>query len=113
MEATLARNEIVGSVVVRFVTVRTFEGANADARNHHACALAGDDIAVLYRKSLKTSLALDQPDEGHCSFSLAEIVQPWVWLYLATAPGQHCWTAEIIGESQFRDLLFRRGEPQS
>ena len=112
MEATLAGDEIVGGVVVRVVTVRTLEGADAGARSHRVCALPGDNIAGLYRKSLKTSLALDQPDEGHCSFSLAQIVQPWVWLYLATAPGQHCWTAEIIGESQFRDLLFRRGEPQ-
>jgi hypothetical protein len=59
MEATLAGNEIVGGVVVRFVAVWTFEGAGALARNQCVGALAGDEIARLYRKLLKASFAFD------------------------------------------------------
>ena len=59
IEATLARNEIVGGVVVRFVTVRAFEGASVCAGNDHLGIFAGYNITQLYRESLEASFAFD------------------------------------------------------
>lgn len=59
MDTAFARNVIVGGVVVRFVTVRAVEGADACAGRDRVRALARDDIAQLYRKSLETSFAFD------------------------------------------------------
>jgi hypothetical protein len=59
MEATLSGNEIVSGVVVRVVTMRTFEGADACARNQGIRAFARGNISGFYRKSLDTSFAFD------------------------------------------------------
>lgn len=59
VEATLTRNEIVGGVLVRFVTVRAFEGASVCAGNDRLGTLAGYNITQLYRESLEASFAFD------------------------------------------------------
>jgi hypothetical protein len=68
--APLAGDEIIGTIVVIFVTVRAFEGTNVRVRNERVHALSGYTLTPLYGKPLQTGFALDQPDQGHLSRDL-------------------------------------------
>jgi hypothetical protein len=56
------------------VAVRAFEGAGVRTGSDRVRALAGDKLAPLDGKSLKTGFAFDQPDEGHRSASPPSIL---------------------------------------
>jgi hypothetical protein len=59
----------VRAIVVTFVTVRAFEGANVWVGNEGICALAGYYLSPLHGKALKAGFAFDKPDQSHLSAS--------------------------------------------
>jgi hypothetical protein len=71
-DAALARDEILSAVVVRFVAVRAFEGADVGIRNERVCAFAGDNLASHYGKTLQTSFTFNQPGQSHRSIPLRQ-----------------------------------------
>ena len=69
-EAPLTGNEVLGAVVVRFMAVRAFEGANVRVGDECIRALAGDTLTPEYRKALQTGFTFYEPDQGHVSANL-------------------------------------------
>ena len=56
-DAPLARNEVFGAIVMRFMAVRAFEGADVWIGNESIGAFARHTLAPQYRKSLQTGFA--------------------------------------------------------
>jgi hypothetical protein len=71
-DAPFARNEVFGAIVVRFMAVRAFKGADVRVGDERICALAGHTLAPQYRKSLQTGFAFYEPDQSHRSASLTD-----------------------------------------
>jgi len=77
-DAPLARNEVFGAIVMRFMAVRAFEGADVWIGNERIRALAGDTLTPQYGKALQTDLAFYEPDQGHRSGSLIDRIFQFV-----------------------------------
>lgn len=71
-DAPLARNEVFGAIVVRFMAVWAFEGADVRIGNESIRAFAGHTLAPQYRKPLQTGFAFYEPDQGHLSANLID-----------------------------------------
>jgi hypothetical protein len=71
-EAPFAGDERFRAVVVRFMTMRTFEGADIRVGNKRIRAFAGHTLAPQYRETLQAGFAFYEPDQSHLSANLID-----------------------------------------
>jgi hypothetical protein len=72
VDAPLTGNELFRAIVVIFVAVRAFKGADVWVGNERICALARHDLAPLYSKALQAGFTFYEPDQSHLSANLTD-----------------------------------------
>jgi hypothetical protein len=64
-DAALPGNEVLRAIVVRFMAVRAFKGADVRVGDERIRALAGHTLAPQYGKALQTGFTFYEPDQSH------------------------------------------------